>query len=90
MTRDGDSMVSVLAIDGAKVEYTKRDLTVGTRPYGVAISADGMVAVVANIPKHGGKRHHDLQTRGGKLEDTGQRLKMKEGPAAIRTAEKPL
>jgi hypothetical protein len=26
----------------------------------------------------------------GKLEDTGQRLKMKGGPAAIRTAEKPL
>lgn len=25
----------------------------------------------------------------GKLEDTGQRLKMKGGPAAIRTAEKP-
>ena len=27
---------------------------------------------------------------GDKLEDTGQRLKMKGGPAAIRTAEKPL
>jgi len=27
---------------------------------------------------------------GDKLEDTGQRLKMKGGPAALRTAEKPL
>jgi hypothetical protein len=27
---------------------------------------------------------------GDKLEDTGQRLKMQGGPAAIRTAEKPL
>jgi hypothetical protein len=26
---------------------------------------------------------------GDKLEDTGQRLKMKGGPAAMRTAEKP-
>src|SRR5207244_11891214 len=49
VTRDGDSMVSVLAIDGTKVEYTKRDLTVGMRPYGVAITADGTAAVVANI-----------------------------------------
>src|SRR5574341_729247 len=32
-TRDGDSMVSVLTIDGTKVEPAKRDLTVGTRPY---------------------------------------------------------
>jgi DNA-binding beta-propeller fold protein YncE len=193
VTRDGDSMVSVLAIDGAKVEYTKRDLTVGMRPYGAAISADGTVAVVANIGR--GTGDHDtvsvidmtlkpvravetitvgqtpeginlssdgklcavvvmngsnkpkdspfyndqgkvlvyrveqkrltrlaeapighwsqgvaftpdnqyvlvqnmvekdimiFKLESGKLEDTGQRLKMKGGPAAIRTAEKPL
>jgi len=57
VTRDGDSMVSVLAIDGARVEYTKRDLTVGMRPYGVAISADGTIAVVANIGR--GTGDHD-------------------------------
>ncbi len=54
VTRDGDSMVSVLAIDGTKVEYTKRDLTVGMRPYGAAITADGTVAVVANIGRGSG------------------------------------
>jgi len=53
-TRDGDNMVSVLAIDGTKVEYTKRDLTVGMRPYGMAITADGTVAVVANIGRGSG------------------------------------
>ena len=193
VTRDGDNMVSVLAIDGAKVEYTKRDLTVGMRPYGAAISADGMVAVVANIGRgtgdndtvsvidmtvkpvrtvetitvgqtpeginlssdgklcavivmNGSNKPKDspfyndngkvlvyrveqkkltklaeapighwsqgvaftpdnqyvlvqnmvekdimiFKLDGGKLEDTGQRLKMKGGPAAIRTAEKPL
>ena len=26
-------MISVLAIDGTKVEYTKRDLSAGVRPY---------------------------------------------------------
>ncbi|MBM3225383.1 MAG: YncE family protein [Candidatus Tectomicrobia bacterium] len=57
VTRDGDSIVSVLAIDGTKVEYTKRDLTVGMRPYGAAISADGTVAVVANIGR--GSGDHD-------------------------------
>jgi len=193
VTRDGDSMVSVLAIDGTKVEYTKRDLTVGMRPYGVAITADGTVAVVANIGRGSGDNdtvsvidmtakpvrtvetitvgptpeginlsadgklcaviimngsnkpkdspfYNDngkvlvyrveqkklsklaeapighwsqgavftpdnqyilvqnmvekeimiFKLAGDKLEDTGQRLKMKGGPAAIRTAEKPL
>lgn len=54
VTRDGDSMVSVLTIDGTKVEPAKRDLTVGMRPYGMAISADGTVAVVANIGRGAG------------------------------------
>ena len=193
VTRQGDNMVSVLTIDGIKVELTKRDLTVGTRPYGLAISADGTVAVVANIGRGSGDNdtvsvidmtakpvrtvdtitvgqtpeglnlssdgklcavvvmngsnkpkespfHTDhgkvlvyrvepkkltklaeapighwsqgvvftpdnqyvlvqnmvekdimvFKLTGDKLEDTGQRLKMKGGPAAIRTAEKPL
>jgi DNA-binding beta-propeller fold protein YncE len=54
VTRDGDSLISVLSIDGTKVEYTKRDLSAGQRPYGAAISADGTVAVVANIGRGSG------------------------------------
>ena len=54
LTRDGDSMISILAVDGTKVEYTKRDLSAGLRPYGLDISADGSVAVVANIGRGGG------------------------------------
>jgi len=54
VTRDGDHMISVLAIDGTQVEYTKRDLSAGLRPYGVVISADGTVAVVANIGRGSG------------------------------------
>jgi DNA-binding beta-propeller fold protein YncE len=53
-TRDGDDRISVLSIDGTKVEYTKRDIYAGLRPYGVDISSDGKIAVVANIGKGGG------------------------------------
>ena len=54
VTRDGDHMLSVLSIDGTKVEYTKRDVRAGLRPYGAAMSADGKIAVVANIGFGGG------------------------------------
>ena len=49
MTRDGDNKISVLAIDGTNVTYTKRDINAGLRPYGIDICAPGNIAVVANI-----------------------------------------
>lgn len=49
VTRDGDSRVSALAIDRDRVEYTKRDMFPGQRPYGIEISRKGNVAAVANI-----------------------------------------
>jgi DNA-binding beta-propeller fold protein YncE len=49
VTRDGDHKISVLAVDGTKVEYTKRDLNAGLRPYGIDICAPGSIAVVANV-----------------------------------------
>jgi DNA-binding beta-propeller fold protein YncE len=49
VTRDGDFKISVLAIDGEKVSYTKRDIYAGLRPYGIDITAKGDAAVVANI-----------------------------------------
>jgi DNA-binding beta-propeller fold protein YncE len=49
VTRDGDSFISILTVDGTKVEYSKRDLSAGMRPYGLDVSADGSIAVVANI-----------------------------------------
>ncbi|HXA95729.1 MAG TPA: YncE family protein [Candidatus Dormibacteraeota bacterium] len=54
VTRDGDSMVSILSVDGTKVEYSKRDLSAGLRPYGIDVAADGSVAVVANIGRGNG------------------------------------
>src|SRR5262245_23193354 len=49
VTRDGDNKISVLSIDGTKVEYTKRDISAGLRPYGLVIHPNGKVAAVANI-----------------------------------------
>jgi len=49
VTRDGDNKISVLSIDGTKVEDTKREISAGLRPYGLAIHPNGKVAVVANI-----------------------------------------
>jgi DNA-binding beta-propeller fold protein YncE len=52
VTRDGDSVLSLLAIDGSKVESAKRDFAAGLRPYGVDMSPDGRFAVVANIGRN--------------------------------------
>jgi DNA-binding beta-propeller fold protein YncE len=54
VSRDGDDRISVLSIDGTNVEYAKRDLAAGLRPYGIDISADGKYAAVANIGRGGG------------------------------------
>lgn len=49
VSRDGDDRISILSINGTSVEYTKRDMYAGVRPYGLDISSKGDVAVVANI-----------------------------------------
>ena len=54
VTRDGDNKISVLAIEGGKVEYTKRDIAAGLRPYGIEMSPSGDIAFVANIGVGGG------------------------------------
>ena len=48
VTRDGDHKISILSINGIKVEDTKRTLTGGIRPYPVQISPKGGVAAVGN------------------------------------------
>ena len=51
VTMDGENShkIAVLSIDGTKVEYTKRDMNAGLRPYGLDMSSAADVAVVANI-----------------------------------------
>lgn len=54
VTLDNDNKIVVLAIEGDKVELTKRVISAGLRPYGLDIAAKGEVAVVANIGVGGG------------------------------------
>ena len=54
VTRDGDDRISVLSVEGTKVEYTKRDINAGLRPYGIDIASSGTFAAVANIGRGGG------------------------------------
>ena len=49
VTRDGDSRIAVLTVDGNKVEYTKRDLSSALRPYQIDTTGNGDVAVVGNV-----------------------------------------
>jgi DNA-binding beta-propeller fold protein YncE len=74
VTRDGDDRISVLSISGSNVEYTKRDLSAGLRPYGVDIASDGHVAVVANIGRGGGDSDTvsviDLEAKPPRVVDT--------------------
>jgi len=48
-SKRGEDTVAVLTIDGTKVEYGKQDVTAGSNPYALDISADGRLAVAANV-----------------------------------------
>jgi DNA-binding beta-propeller fold protein YncE len=49
VTRDGDSTLSILAVEGAKVTATNRNFHAGVRPYGADITPDGRYVVVGNV-----------------------------------------
>lgn len=49
VTRDGDHGLVLLRIEGSQVAATARTFYAGLRPYGVDISPDGRIAVVANL-----------------------------------------
>lgn len=49
VTRNNDSLISVLRVEGNRVEYTKRDITAGLKPYGLVVAPAGNTAVVAHV-----------------------------------------
>jgi DNA-binding beta-propeller fold protein YncE len=49
VSRNADNKVSVLSIDGAKVEYAKRDMVPGLRPIVMDIASTGAFAVVGHL-----------------------------------------
>ena len=54
VTRQGDHLVAVLAIEGEKVTKLDREMTAGVRPYGLAVAPDGKYALVANLGRNTG------------------------------------
>jgi DNA-binding beta-propeller fold protein YncE len=54
VTRNGDHMVQVLNIDGAKVTLEKRPITTGVAPYTIDVTADGTLAAVGNMGRGDG------------------------------------
>jgi DNA-binding beta-propeller fold protein YncE len=53
VTRDGDSRISLLTVDGSKVEYSKRDIYAGVRPYDIDLTGSA-TAIVGNVGAGGG------------------------------------
>jgi DNA-binding beta-propeller fold protein YncE len=74
VSRDGDDRISVLSIDGTKIEYTKRDINAGIRPYGIDIASNGAFAAVANIGRGQGDNDTisliDLKANPARVVDT--------------------
>ena len=54
VTRNGDHMVQVLAVDGAKVTLEKRPITTGLAPYTIDVNAEGTLAAVGNMGRGDG------------------------------------
>ncbi|MEA2840450.1 MAG: hypothetical protein QOF41_1780 [Methylobacteriaceae bacterium] len=54
VSRDGDSMISVLRIDGNKISVDPRPLTAGVRPYTLGVASSGTLAAVSNMGRGDG------------------------------------
>jgi DNA-binding beta-propeller fold protein YncE len=54
VSRDGDSMISVLRIDGNKISIDPRPLTTGVRPYTLGVGKDGHLAAVSDMGRGDG------------------------------------
>jgi DNA-binding beta-propeller fold protein YncE len=48
LTRDGDHRISLLSVDGNKVEDTKKFMVAGFRPYSIVVGPKGDYAVLGN------------------------------------------
>ncbi len=54
VTRNGDHIVQVLNIDGAKVTLGDRQITTGVAPYTIDVTTDGTMAAVGNMGRGNG------------------------------------
>jgi len=74
VSRDSDSRVSLLTINGRSVTLDQRDLYAGLRPYGLDVSPDGAWAAVTNLGAGQGDADTisliDLQAKPPRVVDT--------------------
>jgi DNA-binding beta-propeller fold protein YncE len=77
--------VLLLQVNGQKLKKVS-EADVGNWSQGAAFSADGRTLLVQNMVQ---KEIQVFQLKGWHLHDTGQRIKLKAGPAGIRIADKP-
>ena len=49
VTRNNDSLISILDVEGTRVTYSKRDFAAGLKPYSIQVSPAGNVALVAHV-----------------------------------------
>jgi hypothetical protein len=73
-------------VDGLKLTRLG-EAPIGHWSQGIAFSADSQQILVQNMVE---KNLMVFKVANDKLEDTGHRIQVKGGPAAIRIAEKPL
>lgn len=82
----GQGMVKMLRIEDGRLSVVSQ-AQVGTWPQGAAFSQDGRTLLVGNMVER------DVQVfrvgDDGKLTDTGTRIKVSGGSAALRTADRP-
>jgi len=77
--------VVLLQVNGQKLKKVS-EADVGNWSQGAAFSADGRTLLVQNMVQ---KEIQVFQLKGWHLHDTGQRIKLKAGPAGIRIADRP-
>jgi DNA-binding beta-propeller fold protein YncE len=62
VSRDGDSFISVLRVEGETVTKLDRDMNAGLRPYGLHVSPTGAWAVVGNVGRASAGNTGDVET----------------------------
>lgn len=81
----GPGLVRLLRIEEGRLRVVS-EATVGTWAQGATFSADGRTLLVQNMVE---REIQVLRVEGDRLVDSGTRLRVGGGPAAIRTAERP-
>ena len=84
--RSGRAQLIILRIERGRLTEVAR-APIGAWAQGIAFSRDGRMIVVQNMAD---RNLGVFRFENGRLRDTGQRIGVNGGPAAIRTADAPV